>query len=270
MTIKRKPNQCVFYDSVGEFLKACPTEDMGYTRGSSSFTGYQTYAEAKKNATKGKPEVVKRSDKIMQEIEADGIELEGLQWGNDVAGFIPCVPSFISGAPDSMRRPMDCSTDKSPIKVYASFCASAGVTAEQLEKRGVAILSLCRKLQAIRPVELWIFSEMYGYGGYAIPVIRIETSPLDLTSASYAMADAGFLRQLGFAWGYDSRGFDGGWAWEIGGNYTRMIKNLRELFEADDKDLILPGTFLDDKLLNKPVEWVNEQVLKYTAQLESA
>lgn len=269
----------IFYDSLGEFSKSLPergysrTYEADYDTTRDAWSGNQTYAEAKVNLWRGDAESLKQSSDILDQIEADGIELAQSFWDHDRTGAIPCVPSFLAGSPDSMRRLQEFQSENSPIRIYVDMALSGGFSSKQLATRGAALLALARKLQVIRPVELCLFASMYGKskdatGDCAIPVIRIDASPLDLTTASYAFVNPAFFRQLCFGWGRP-HGYDGTWAWsQPPGAWTR--KKLRGLFSLAENDLLVDGAYLTDELMRDPVQWVNDQVRKYADTIDAA
>lgn len=258
-----------FYDSVKEFYDSLPT-DAKKSRGAQNWNGNQTYAQARKMLWQGDSAAVERSEKLLDKMEASGIELETEYWDNDLAGAIPCIPSYLAGSPESMRRLVETNSETSPVKIFASVCLSGGFSATETETRGTAILALVRKLSMIRPVELHIYADMHGRdvndgrGNCAIPVIKLDTAPLDLTTVSYALANPGFLRQLCFAWG-DQRGFDGAWAWR--GSPGSYEKRIKEEFKAEAQDMVINGAYLSDDLMRNPLKWVNDQVAKYAVAL---
>ncbi len=260
-----------FFNTINSFLADLPdSSDSRRATRADDFTGYQTFNDAKKNIWRGRDGITERSAALLDKIEGETIELKTPSWQSDLVGFIPSVPAYVAGAPDSMLRPIDQPSDTSPIRIFASVCVSGGLDEEQLEKRGIALLALCRKLQAIRPVELYVYADMEGdkedhTGNCAIPVIKLETSPLDLTTAGYIMSDPGFLRQLCFTWG-EKHGFEGKWAWR--GQPSEYQKRLREVLNASPNDLVIRGGYLQDPLITEPVEWLNEQVRKYADTLD--
>ena len=266
-----------FFDSIGAFATELNHSVDAEHKDSRAkdFNGNQTFEDAMRGLRSGRPETVAKSDKLLQQMQGDTIELDVPNWEHAVAGFIPCVPSYLAGSPESMRRPVQTSSDRSPIRVFASVCLSASFKADKIQKRGIALLALCRKLQMARPVELWIFADLHGgdaedgTGNCAIPVVKIETMPLDLTTATYAMTDAGFLRQLCFAWGHQ-HGFDGTWAW--GSNPIRdgYQERLKQVLKISDNDLLIAGTHTNDRLASDPVGFINEQVNRLTNQLVAA
>jgi hypothetical protein len=263
----------VFYDSIGEFHASLPDESKISSRGGRAerWNGDQTYTQARDNLFRGDPDTLAASEKLLAKIETDGLELAQAYWDNDRVGYIPCIPSFLAGSPESMRRLQESQTDTAPIKIFNDVCLSRGFSSRELARRGTAILALARKLQAVRPVELWLYASMHGRdakdgtGSCAIPVIKIDTSPLDLTTASYALANAGFLRQLCFGWG-DARGFSGSWAWNgmPGSNHKRIM----EVLKAEETDLVIDGAYLSDQLMSDPLQWVNNQIRKYSQVIQ--
>lgn len=271
----------VFYDGIGEFSRSLP--EKGYHRESSpnyynerdSWSGNQTYSEAKTNLWRGDPEGNAKSQKLLDAIEADGIELAQSYWDNDRTGFIPCIPSFLAGSPDSMRRLQEMQSEATPIKIYVDIALSASFSSEQLVTRGAAILALSRKLQAIRPVEVCLFASLYGKaskkdgtGACAIPVIKIDTNPMDLTTASYAFTNPAFLRQICFGWA-KQYGFDGRWAWNEHPGYSTREK-LRKFFLLSETDMLIDGAYSTDELMRDPVKWVNDQVSRYAATMQDS
>lgn len=256
----------VQFASLREFWTACPEKaPAGWGMNEvEEWSGNQTYTEARANLWKGFPDAVKRSDKLLAKIEAEGIELRQESWDTDLIGYFPCVPAFVSGDPDCMFTPIDECSQTAPMRVYASVCLSAGFESDDLEKRGVAILALVRKLSLIRPVELYLYADQAGKQ----PVIRMETCPLDLITASYALSNAGFLRKLCFGWGYTGNGFDGGWAYGWGGGTADAA---RKALGADPTDLVIPGShYSNADLLKDPVKWVNDHVIQYAGLAQEA
>lgn len=249
----------VAYTSLRDFHADCPKpgSETGHSMSDrEQWSGNQSYKEAHRNLFQGMPDAVKRSDALLEQLESDGLVLNTTHWETDVVGFIPSIPDFLAGSPECMYAPLDIPSDTSPMRVFASVCLSGGFSEEDLEKRGVAILALVRRLSMIRPVELWIYSDQEGKQ----PMVRLETSPLDLTTASYALANPAFLRKLCFAWGYDKRGFHGSWA-NWGGRSD--MKTVTKALGANPQDLIITGSYLGKADLTDPVKWINDQLKKY-------
>lgn len=260
----------IYYNQLQDFtraLAAIPTSQVQkYLRAPRVWNGNQTFEEARENIYKGNQKAAERAAKLMWEIAGDSIETEQTRWEYDYVGHIPCVPSYLAGEPLSMRRPVSHASVSAPMRVFASVAVSEGLNAKELEARGVAILALCQKLQATRPVELWVYADLQGYrdthDGAAIPCVRLDTSPLDLTTASYILTNPGFLRQICFIWGRPY-GFQGKWAWQLDPTSSEAARKRREAFQATDDDLIIPGGFQTDPIVREPVKWLNEQIRKF-------
>lgn len=257
-----------FFDSIGDFRRVLDkiTPDDG---DASEWTGNESFADAKRNLLTGKLESAQAADKLIDKLTGESVELDTPQWQQSVAGYFPCVPAYVAGFPDAMWTQAIVSSDRAPVRVFASVCCSSGVDASDLEKRGVAILALCQKLQSVRPVELFIFADMGDSGHALMPCIKIETSPLDLATATYTLSAAGFLRQLCFKWA-QQYGWGGRWAWNMDPRDSTAQKKTKQALRLNDNDLYIPGGYSSDPLIKNPVAWINEQVAKYTTALEEA
>lgn len=266
-----------YFNSIGDFRAALPGTFPTTYKGehvADSWTNYQTYAQAQVNLLKGRLDVVPEAEKLLEKFSAEAIETHRQVWRHSVAGYFPCVPSFLSDSPESMRIREETQDNASPVRVFASVCVSGGIDSHDLRKRGIAILALCQKLQEIRPVELWVYADLQGRntrdgtGNCCIPCVKVETAPLDLSTATYALTDAGFLRQLCFAFGEDGRGFSGRWAWTLDPRSQEAAEKRKRAFQATDDDLIIPGGFNSDPLVRNPVAWVNEQLKRFAPRAE--
>ena len=261
---------CTFYESIGEFAAKLDRLPAGHKKSEAkAWNGNETFEQARQSLVKGKLSVVPKANALMDKLAGDAIELGHTQWEQSVAGFIPCVPAFLSGSPESMYRPTEVQSDRAPVRIFASVCVSAGIGTEDLEKRGIAILALCQKLSNIRPVELYIYADMGGSGWACIPCVKVETSPLDLSTATYALSGAAFLRQLCFGWAAEHE-WSGQWAWDRDPNDSTAKQKTSELLGLGETDLLIPGGYSSDPIIKKPVEWLNKQIAKYTEQLEAA
>lgn len=257
------------YDSIGDFRRVLDTltPRNGDESKATAWTGGESWASAKQNLLVGKMESVPKASALLDQLAEHSIELEQTVWEPSVAGAFPLVPAFLSGQPETMLRPVPTATDRSPVRVYASVCCSAGVDADDLEKRGIAILALCQKLGAVRPIELFIYADMGGSDHAFMPCVKVETSPLDLATATFALTSAGFLRQLCFGWA-NQYGWGGGWAWGEDPTSASSQRRTREALGLSETDLLVPGGFVTDPLIRKPVEWINEKVAFYTKALD--
>jgi hypothetical protein len=257
------------YDSIGAFCAALDAEapaDKKAKRGNDWY-GNQSWEQARKSVIEGYLDVVPKANTLIEKLAGASIELDQAQWELSMAGAFPCVPAYLADAPEAMFRQVQVKTETAPVRIFASVCCSAGVDAETLEARGVTILALCMKLTSIRPVELYVYADMGGRSGgkgHAImPCVKVETSPLDLSTATYALSHAAFLRQLCFSWAYP-KGWDGAWAWGSSPTDADSIRQTSEALGVGEHDLLIPGGYLNDPLITRPVEWINEQIARFT------
>lgn len=253
------------FESIGAFcaaLDAEVTEDKKKKRGNDWY-GNQSWSEARQSVIEGKLDVVPKANALIEQLSGASIELDQAQWELSMAGAFPCVPAYLADSPESMFRQVQVKTETAPVRIFASVCCSAGVDAEALEARGVTILALCMKLTSIRPVELYVYADMGGRDHAIMPCVKIETSPLDLSTATYAMSHAAFLRQLCFSWAYP-KGWDGSWAWGSDPTSAESQRKTSEALGVGENDLLICGGYSADPLIHRPVEWINEQIARFT------
>lgn len=254
------------YESIREFEKALPERGHhGHEYERKTWSGNMTYNECRQAVYTGDAKALEKSDKILEKVEAEGIELLSPAWEYGRAGAIPCVPSFLAGEPESMRRLDMVASEIAPIRIYLDLFISCAFTADQLIKRGAMLLALARKLQAIRPVEMWLLmssSKTYDRKTVISPLIKLETNPLDLTTASFVLGHPGFVRQLTFAW-----------------HVAHDVPSVIPFVEAEDvikvvkpteHDLFIHNAVFTYDVLDNPVQWVNEQVKKYARTVEES
>lgn len=239
----------------------------------SHFNGHESLDAARERCRTGRPEAVAAAEKLLAQIDAQGIQTYRPRWAPDVYGAMPDVPRYVAGAPDCMLRPDRRESESAPVKLYLDVCVSAGLSVSQLAARGNAVLALAMKLSQFRPVDLCVYADMgcsVSEGRRAIiPVIPIPANPLDLAAASYAMTGAGFLRQLCFAYG-DTEGFSGHCAWNTQPSYsgreTEYETRVKAALGVTEDDVIVYGGHVNNKLIGRPVEWITEQLDRYLKQ----
>lgn len=253
------------YESIGAFCAALDStaRESEKRKNGNDWNGNQSWEQARKSIIEGHLDVVPKANALIEKLAGASIELEQSQWELSMAGAFPCVPAFLADSPESMFRQVQVKTETAPVRIFASVCVSAGIDSETLEARGTTILALCMRLTAIRPVELYVYADMGGKGHALMPCIKLETSPLDLSTATYALSHTSFLRQLCFSWAYP-KGWSGQWAWDEQPNSERGIRKTKEALGVGEHDLLIPGGYATDPLITRPVEWINEQIARFT------
>tara|TARA_R110000851_G_scaffold129651_1_gene262728 strand:- start:11609 stop:12439 length:831 start_codon:yes stop_codon:yes gene_type:complete len=119
---------------------------------------------------------------------------------SDMVGFAPCVPAFLSGAPDSMLAMEDAPEGDKLIRVAVHVGRSSGIEQKEIMNRGAAIIAVLDQLSlegySVELYAIWRNTDDSG------SVVSVETcikhgcdqwSPV---SVAYALCHAAFQRRL--------------------------------------------------------------------------
>ena len=156
--------------------------------------------EAIRRTRDGDLGLVVQSDALLEKFESLSLPTLRREWYNEVAGHVANVPAFLAGHPQAMRRRRRVDADQAPVTLFVDVFASCGFSKGEILARGAAVLALARVLAAHRALSLYVAfgcTPRRGAAGVAVAV-RIDTSPLDLAHAAYALASPLFLRQVMF------------------------------------------------------------------------
>lgn len=158
-----------------------------------------TLEDARRYIRDGNMDLVEQSDKLMSELEGK-IDFGAHIARNlpAIAGGAPCVPAFLSNSPMSMRQRRRVVTDIAPVAVIVNVQAAQGCDAFQIERRGAACLALVRLLAVQRPTTL-VLTAGYDDGKRCLVTVAMDTAPLDLARAAWALTRPEFLRRFIFA-----------------------------------------------------------------------
>jgi hypothetical protein len=200
-----RPDTGLCFDSFGEFVEHCATlpasSRLNGGTMQDSWTDNLSYEGAVGMARTGDLSRVAASEKLMSKLE-DLLEFDTaqMQTVDAMTGGIPNVAAYLAGAPMNMRRRQRVMSQAAPLNVIVDLTSSAGVSSEQLARRGATLLAFVRIMSAQRPVNLYVANahspnSAQEHECVAIAV-RLDTSPLDLARASYAISGAAFPRQM--------------------------------------------------------------------------
>lgn len=144
---------------------------------------------------------VAASDALLERFEALTMPSARKAWADGVAGALPNVQAFLVGTPLTMRRKVRTNDDCAPLTIYAELFASQSFTPAQIIARGAAILALVRIMSARRPVTLYAgcSTENREKSHHICAMTRIDTAPIDLARAAYAITNPAFLRRVTFS-----------------------------------------------------------------------
>lgn len=163
-------------------------------------SGFGLTPQAEKRLHTGDDSLVAKSDAMLARIEAasplDNCTHESIR---TVAGSFADIPAYLSGSPVAMRRRQR-KEAVAPLTVVIDVTSSGGMGKEVLERRGVAALSLLRKLEAAgHAIELWVCAGIGDSGKTSFAFTRLDTRPMDLSRACWALCSHEFSRQCSYA-----------------------------------------------------------------------
>lgn len=195
----------------------------------------------------------------------------------NIAGFVPCVPAYLSGQPETMfdlieteqRAPI------TPIRIVIETNVRSYVTHEQILNRGLSIAAFVMALNTIRPVELYTLGANAAdrgpgsYGAYGC-MVKVFDSYMDISKALFMLCEVGFARAINLtAVGYllNDPGFTG---WSVfrkkrgAADYDAAVK---ELLDLGPDDVFLCGAAISNGLvLTDPIAWVNRMVRQHSGK----
>lgn len=215
----------------------------------------------------GDTAAVEESDKLLSQME-EHMQMPSTRtlWTDDVTGAFPNIPAYLAGVPLNMRQRVRVQIDSAPLCIMVDLGISAAISAAQVRNRGIAILALTRALSAHRPIELWAgdFGDSRGTDAVFIAA-KIETSPLNLAEASYALTHPAFVRNVLFGLETKHHDFTGGWPFRLNRALTRLEMEvlLAPLFSHVTETLCLPGLHVADESMTNPLQWLKRQLAEH-------
>lgn len=250
------------FDSVAHFVETFRAEKhqswetFGYD-GGYSWDLNVTGAEALDRALNGDPSIARTAIDLVSKIHTD---LEGSSrtaWISHVSGSRVDVPAFVAGSPLSMRRRVKREQSRH-VSVYVDMTCSAGIKATDMVKRGATILGFLESLQRNGvDVDLYLVTALGGRQDIH-HVIRVESRPLDLSTAAFAIAHPSFSRNLCYGHAHHY-GFSGAWSSRRGTDHMRSVLGL------EPHDVYVPSVYYGDKAISQPVEWISERLSQTAA-----
>jgi hypothetical protein len=272
-------NNTIAFDSMADMHRYMSTVGKTNDIASDSWYGGMSASQSIKSLLTGDMSQVPAAQRLLNKFDIR-ISTEGQEMDLGVAGFLPCVPEYIGGAPESMFTMAECESVVQPLKIMVDTTSSAGIGADVLTKRGTTILAAVMALSATRPVELeatcildcsssLYFGKCKNYN-ISICRTRINSSPLDLASACFALCHQGYTRRM--VYGIVQKEFGSPLAWGsipgIDMRNTRepaVLAKCLELLGCDDSNgIYIPPSFLHDPIVKDPEAWVKDVLNKYS------
>jgi hypothetical protein len=255
------------YDSMGAFSRDCAASNVArkYSHaGEASWWGGDSMGKLMDKCLCGEETHVAAAEQMLDQLR-DEIEIPRPQWTPSAYGAFPDVPAFLAGEIDCMRHMVADPSMTAPVRVYFDPTSSAALDAETLAKRGTAALALTMALAQIRPVELWTFSDIEAKGSdLALICVRLQTNPLMLSEACFALCNPGYARGLTYGLAEVRVGFTGGWG--FGENHMDTEKRaamMRQALRASPQDIVIPGAHYADELVKDPLGFIRRELARF-------
>jgi len=255
----------VNYDSIFSLRQAWLTHGRSRYESDPEYYGYETQTQTKLWSQSGNTNLVPEAEKLLSQLETE-VETPRKTWHPAVAGAYAVVPDMLAGRPQSMRQQTLAPDFRAPLTILASVTAWAATDSNLLIHRGTLILALTLALTRFRPTELIILGTTDGIeDGETIITAKINTQPLDLSTACYVLTSCGFSRRLMYDLARGLNGFKGGWPKTFDTQYPeKYLTNLIPRLGLDPQStLALPIVHHKDPMLLDPSTWINTQVRRF-------
>ena len=256
------------FDSVAEFGRAFVASGATM-RAASDWTSGEGQADALRYCRDGNAQHVPAAQALLDSIDGQ-LSLDRAVWQPSAAGAYPIVPEAIMGMPEPMRRRTVETDTSTPVRMWVCLTSSATVPTDVLVRRATAALALAMTLAAERPLELWTLNFGARRSSDVVAAVRLNTAPLNLSEACYALTSQGFCRGLGYAF-MRQHGFNGKWPQEFHNSESGYLDRLRRRLGGGPADVMLApyNTARDAIMGSDPVRWINETIATVRATLDS-
>ncbi len=210
-------------------------------------------------AVKGDESIAARAVAAVDKLNATTFcEASAMAYTPDFAGSRVSVPRYLGGAPNAMMRRRAVEKVIPHVNVFVGVVAHAGISANDMLVRGTTILALLESLTARKiSVDLSIVVETSGSpDGWLYQVIKVDTRPLDLSVAGFAISHPAFFRNVAFAYARKFHGFEG--KFPHGWDAPDADRRYRDRLGMVETDVSVPRIFNDgpDPLLTDPEGWL--------------
>lgn len=236
-----------------------------------SWDGGLGFRDAIRMSKEGDPTIVSKYvstvDKLVNEYQFRNDNRTGYR--PSVAGSRVSVQDYLAGSPTCMRRRVPQEMQNRSVSIYVSTTCAGGIPADKMMVRGATILSLLEFLQTSQvSVELFLLAETHGRtDGDLIQVIQVESHPLNLSTAGFAIAHPAFARRITYCHAYNIDGFNGQWgrsqsAYYSSGTGGTYAEKLSKAIGMGPSDIYVPAPKYDDgDIFVNPDKWLEERIV---------
>lgn len=202
------PVKDTFFPSLGEMMEYCEALPGEPDNSDPTWKGGH-WDEVCEFAYRGWPKGMEMASTMSQRIADRAVlavgQIEHEELTSDVSGVAFDVGGYCSGVPEHWVRP-HIVADKKEVRLVTNVCASAGVPAATLMKRGIAVAALVLALKAKgHPVTVDVGSECGNNRGNEeietiyTRVLDANSPIIDIDRVIFALAHPGFFRHILFA-----------------------------------------------------------------------
>lgn len=206
---------------------------------------------------------------LVEKVDAATHGRERIEWTPSVAGAFPCVPEYLQGMPEHMRRKVSQEDDRAPVKLVVDAGVSGGVTRAQMARRGAAMAALAMRLSETRPVELWIVdtSRVRGCAFTVVQAVRLAVNPVSLSEVVAAFSSPEYARGVTLTAAHIHSGvtaatsaYSVNWGFGSIPSAADYIHATREALKLDPADIFITGGYVSEAeaYMRDPVAWVNK------------
>lgn len=192
----------VYFDSIAEQARVARDILHDAERSSNWRTGVTDFDETFRLAHVGDDSIVAQAEKLMDEFNFVA-ETTGKHYEPSHCGAFPVVPDYLRGDPMCMRQMRTVTNESMPIRIAVGCTGSGGLSQEAMTKRGIAIIALVMAIAKSRPVTLEMICSLTGViapsgEDYVITRAQVQTAPLDLAGAGFAVSNTTFQVAMGY------------------------------------------------------------------------
>ena len=206
-------NVTEIFDSVNAFYSALQNRETNSTfkdkedsdqREDGSFSGTESFEEANKLLLNGDFDNSNKLQSVRIKNNTDNYVLKyKKQIKRDVAGFMPCVPVYLSGQPRNMFAAKNVYTKTKILNIVVSSAVPGCVSSDKITNAGAQIASLvCSLEKANIRVNLYVEVKTKKANQTLTLLVKIKNAgaPLNKLRITYPIVNPSFLRRHYFRW----------------------------------------------------------------------
>lgn len=255
------------FESLGEYAGACRKANVGKRcrGGGEAWDAGVTPSEAIELAETGDPRLVSAQSEAVNRVAAGLAATPTMTSVRAMSGARVDVGAYLGGSPRCMVRRVRAPRPVRHVAVYVNGACGADISARNMLVRGATVVGLLEALQTQQiGVDLFLVVGTHGRSdGSCFQVIRIDSQPLDLSVASFAIAHPAFTRNVAYYLAETLDQFNGhDWPAIRSDADTRKALGL----EAGDIYIQAPAN-RDANIISDPATFVQNHISQLTGDM---